>query len=179
MVLKLSNQMIKTLPLFLRKSHVYKEIFNAQGNQFNALETDINDVRKQMDVNTATWGLDIYEKELGIKTDRSKPFDERRSVVKSKMRGSGKVDSLLLKVVADSYTNGDCVVSFNGAIIITFNSQIGRPPNLNDLKNAIDDVKPAHLRVEYEFRYLSVSEVHHMSIGQLHNKELSNFAGGA
>lgn len=175
----MSNQMIQTLPLFLRKSHSYNEIFTVEGKQFQALEADIDDIRKQMDVDTATWGLDIYEKELEISIDRSKPFNERRSVIKSKMRGSGRVDALLLKVVADSYTNGDCIVSFNGVIIVTFNSQIGRPPNLVDLKNAIEDTKPAHLRVEYQFRYLSVSEVNNMTIGQLHNTVLNNFAGGA
>ncbi|MBM7577660.1 hypothetical protein JOD21_000316 [Jeotgalibacillus terrae] len=172
------SDMIKTLPLFMRKSQYINEVFDAEGNQIAALKADLDDIRLQMDVDTATWGLDIFERELQIPTNHQKPYEERRGVIKSKMRGSGKVDAVLLKVVADSYTNGDVVVDFNGTIVITFTSQIGRPPNLDALKEAIENTKPAHLPVTYEFRFLTIGEVSSMTIGEVNELLLENMGGG-
>ncbi|WP_456274897.1 putative phage tail protein [Bacillus sp. AK031] len=170
--------MIKTLPLFMRKSQYINDVFDAEGKQIAALNTDLDDIRLQMDVDTATWGLDIFEKGLDIPVNHQKSFQERRGVIKSKMRGSGKVDAVLLKVVADSYTNGDVVVDFDGAIFITFTSQIGRPPNLEALKEAIENTKPAHLPVTYEFRFITMGEVSAMTIGEVNALLLENMGGG-
>ena len=170
--------MIKALPLFMQKSKVFQEIFNAEEKQFTKMDVDLVDLRKQMDVSTATWGLDIYEKELNIKTDKSKPLEERRSVIKSKERGTGKVDASLIKIVADAFTNGDVEVFFDGNINIEFNSIIGIPSNIQDLENALDDIKPAHLRILYAFAYLFIADVEAMTIAQLEATTLDKFAGG-
>lgn len=174
----MDKQLITYLSLFMRKSKVYQEIFNSAGNQFGLLETNIDDIKNQLSVDTATWGLMIYEKELDIETDLNKPIEDRRSVIKSKMRGTGKVDNLLIKLVADAYTNGDVIVSFNGHIVVQFVSQIGTPPNLDDLKEVIEEVKPAHLNIDYEFRYLTIGEVSQMTIEELQSTILDKFAGG-
>jgi hypothetical protein len=172
--------MITALSTFMRKSKIFIEIFNAEQKQFEQKELDLEDLRKQMDIETATWGLDIYEKDLGIKTDRSKPLTERRSVIKSKERGSGKVDATLIKLVADSFTNGDVEVTFDGQINIKFTSVLGIPPNLEDLENALEDVKPAHLAIAYAFAYLLIKDIHGvMTLTEIEQKPLNLFAGGA
>lgn len=171
--------MLSSLNKSVRKSVIYKEIFNAEHQQFQNKEESLNDLRLQMDIDTATWGLDYYEKDLGIGTDRSKPYSERRSVIKSKERGSGKVDATLIKLVADSFTNGDVEVSFDGRINIQYTSLLGIPPNLADLEQALEDIKPAHLRIIYAFAYLLVKDVHEMTIEELDSTLLSKFAGGA
>lgn len=146
--------MIDTLPFYLRKSGVLNEVFDSEQHAINFLETKANDIVAQMNIDTATWGLDIFEREFGIQTDLSKSYDDRRSVIKLKWRGSGKVDGTLIKLAADAYTNGDVVVTFeNGEIIVKFNSVFGIPKNLDDLKNNINEIKPAHLNVTYTFRY--------------------------
>jgi len=170
--------MIEMLAPHQRKSVIYNEMFDAESHQVELFVSNVDDLQAQMDVNTATWALEIYEKELSIPVNKSKPIEERRSVIKSRMRGAGQVDAALLKIVADSYTNGDCDVGFNGIINITFNSQVGRPPNLDDVKQAIEDTKPAHLNVQYSFRHLTISEVRQMTIGEVSQEPLGNFAGG-
>ena len=148
-----STELILQLQPFQRKSKVYQEIFKAEGKQFENREDAINDLRLQLSVDTATWGLAIYESELGIVTDASKPLVERRSVIKSKMRGTGKVDATLIKLVTDSFTNGDVDVAFDGIIKITFTSVVGIPPNMNDVYAAVENIKPAHLAIIYTFLY--------------------------
>lgn len=163
----------------MRKSNLYKEIFKADGQQVDFFNEAIEDIQKQLLIDTATWGLIVYEKELKIKTDLNKPLDDRRAVIKSKLRGSGKVDHIQIKLVADAYTNGDVVVSFNGHIIVKFTSLYGIPPNLDDVKNALEDVKPAHLAIYYEFRYLLIKDIHNvMTIAQMDQTLLDRFAGG-
>lgn len=62
---------------------------------------------------------------------------------------------------------------------VRFISEQGTPPNLEDLKEAIKEIKPAHLAVEFEFRYLRIGEVHNiMTIAELENQVLDLFAGG-
>ncbi|MCM3411454.1 putative phage tail protein [Metabacillus litoralis] len=175
----MSDSLIKKVPGFLRKSETFKEVFSSEEVQIKAIESNLEDIRLQMDVDTATWGLDIFEKELNIPTDKNKPYSERRSVIKSKLRGSGKVDASLIKIVADSYTNGNVDVSFTGRINIKFNSLLGIPPNITDLQNALDDVKPTHLAIAYEFAYLLIKDINNkMTINELQATQLNKFAGG-
>lgn len=131
-----------------------------------------------MNLETATWALDIYEREHGIRVDRRKPYEERRSVLRSRIRGTGLVSADMIKAVADSYTNGDVDVDFLGYILITFTSRIGRPPNLVDVTQALEDVVPAHLRIEYAFRYLTIGEISTRTIEEVQGMTLGKFAGG-
>lgn len=171
-----SGDMIKQLQPFQRKSAVYKAIFDAKASQFENRAAAIADLQLQLSVDTATWALDIYEKDHGIPTDRSKPYSERRSVIKSKMRGTGKVDSVLIEITAESWTYGEVEVKFDGQIVIKFISEIGTPSGIDDLKRAIEQIKPAHLAVRYEYRYIAYSELSNMTYSQLQTLTWDEFA---
>lgn len=155
----MNGDMLKQLPLFMRKSKIYNEIFKGEEKQLLATEADIVDIEKQLSIDTATWALTIYEQELGIKTELTKPLEERRSVIKSKLRGTGKVDAKLIEIVAEAYSNGEVAVSFNGTITVTFIGTRGIPPNIKDLERAIDDIRPAHLPFQFKYTYLAWDEV--------------------
>ena len=142
-------------PSTIEDSNIFDQVYAAQSSEINKINTSIADIKNQLSVNTATWGLaPFYEKPLGIVTDLSKSYDYRRSVIKAKMRGSGKFNNALVKAVCDSFTNGDVDVKFDGTIHVTFINIYGIPPNMDDLKAAINDIKPAYLLLDYIFRYL-------------------------
>ena len=147
------DQMINSLPLYERSSRIFQQVFQAEGAEFADLHGNVDDIRLQLFVDTATWGLAIYEKELGIVTDLNKPLVERRGVIRSKMRGYGKVDAALIKLVVDSYTNGGADVTFDGKINVIFSNVRGIPENMNDVYKAVEDIKPAHLDVTYDFLF--------------------------
>lgn len=175
-----SSNMLMRLQPFMRQSKVYKAIFDADGTQLETRDVTIADVRLQMSVDTATWGLAIYEADLGIVTDLSKSLADRRSVIKSRMRGTGKVDASLIKLVADSWTNGDVEVEFNGSIKIIFTSGYGIPEGLADLQEEISNIVPGHLSVIYDFSFLLIKEINEvMTLNELETVQLSKFAGGA
>lgn len=163
-----SEEMILRLPPFMRKSEIYRKIFEAEAVQYANRDDAIADLQAQLSVDTATWALTIYETELGITIDSSKPLSERRAVIKSKMRGTGQVDAALIKLVVDSWTNGDVDVSFaNSTITITFTSVVGIPENINDVEIAIEEIKPAHLAVLYVFLYNTYGVLSAFTHGEL------------
>ena len=173
------SRLLEYLPPYERNSKIFQEIMKAEQIEFDRLAIDIEDLEKQLNIDTATWGLAIYERELGIKTNLNKPLEERRSVIKSKWRGTGKVDRALIKTVVDAYTNGGVEVGFDGRIIITFNDVKGIPPNLEDAQRAIEDISPAHLAIIYEFAYLLIKEIHEVvTLNEMEQIPLHKFAGG-
>ncbi|UVI32096.1 YmfQ family protein [Paenibacillus spongiae] len=130
------------------------------------LETSIDGVLDQMFVDTATYGLAKWEKFLGIQIDELKPIEQRKSVIISKIRGIGTVTKVLIKSVAESYSNGEVDVledSANYTVTIAFVSTRGIPPNITDIQNAIRDIIPAHLAINYEFTYITWDEINAMN----------------
>ena len=175
-----SDNLKNYLPTFLSDTRLFSQLFNTEGQELDGIDTHIADIFAQFDVDTATWALDSYEKDLGIPTDHTKLLDYRRSVIQSKWRGSGKLNAALIKTVCDAFTNGDVQVTFDGTIHVKFNSIVGIPPNLEDLKAAVDRIKPAYLWLAYLFSYVLIRDIDHvMTIDQLQSMQLSNFAGGA
>lgn len=168
--------MLKQLQPFQRKSALYQTIFDAEGVVIDNKESLVNEVRLQASVDTATWGLEIFEKELGIPKNPSKTIAERRSLIKSKMRGFGKADIALIKLVAESFENGEISVEYGPVVYsydtnraenfnppytikIRFIDSRGIPTNIDDLISMINEVKPAHIRAEYLFKFLTWDEL--------------------
>lgn len=156
----MSSEMLQRLPKFMRASGVYISLFEATDEKIHERELAVLDLQRQLFVETATWGLDIFEQNIGIPTDLSKSYEDRRAVIKSRDRGTGIVDAALIKIVADSYTNGDVEVTFeSGSIRVAFISVVGIPPNMPDVMAAIEDIKPAHLPVTFVFNYMTWDEL--------------------
>lgn len=144
------------LPDFLRGSQVFVSLIDAEGDEFDQYRTSVEDLLKQFYVETATWGLDLWEQMLGLSSYAGKPDDQRRSRIISKLRGMGTVTVSLIKNVAESYVYGTVEVTENHAaysFTVKFVDPRGIPPNLDDLQTAIEEIKPAHLAVEYQFSY--------------------------
>ncbi|OAB46534.1 putative phage tail protein [Paenibacillus antarcticus] len=153
-----------------------------EGIEFDRLYSDIETLLNESYPETSTISLDRYERDLQIPIEPIKPVDQRRSVIISKRRGSGKVSGSMIKNVAQAYDGGTVDVGVDVphyTIVITFIDSLGIPPNLDDLKQALEDIKPAHMRLNYKFRFLLIGEIHNfISLGEVEGITLSNFAGG-
>lgn len=177
-----SERLKDYLPDYYRNVREMDELMNAEGTELDILGTRVEELLNQAYPESATWALERYEKELQIIVDINKPTDQRRSVVISKMRGLGKVSGTMIKNVAQAYDGGTVDVAVSPAeykIIITFIDTLGTPQNLDDLKAALEEIKPAHMSLSYAFRYLLIREISSMSINQLQQTKLDKFAGGA
>ncbi|MCQ4086683.1 putative phage tail protein [Saccharibacillus sp. JS10] len=133
-----------------------------KGQEMDLLYAALDETLDQFFVRTATWGLELWERELDIEVDPAKPIEQRRSVVESKLRGGGVFSGKMVRNVAAAYERGSVDVTFKPeewSFTITFVGTRGLPPNLDDLKEAIENIKPAHLMVEYAFTYLIWKEL--------------------
>lgn len=150
------------LPPFLTITETFASLLNAEQTEINSVNTSIQDIIDQCFISTATWGLAYWESLVGVITDTSKDIDQRRSVVKAKIRGSGTVTVQFLENVASSYSNGEVEIIEHPSIYsfeVKFVGTKGIPPNLDDLEASINQIKPAHLAVTYTFIYTTWAPV--------------------
>lgn len=176
----MSDRLKGYLPDFYRDVRDMDELLDTQGDELDTLASGVGLLLDQAYPESATWTLERYEKDLNITIDNRKPNSQRRSVVISKRRGYGKVSGTMIKNVARAYVGGTIDVSVTPGeyhINIKFVDILGIPPNLDDLKAAIEEIKPAHMTLTYTYLYLLVREIHNtMTINQLQQTKLSNFA---
>ncbi|MCT2195748.1 YmfQ family protein [Paenibacillus sp. p3-SID1389] len=175
------REMFSYLPGYYETSRVMQADMNTKGAEMDLLFAALDETFQQFFVRTATWGLDRWESELGITTDLSKPLDQRRAVVESKLRGSGKFSGRLVKNVAEAYDRGRVEVSFQPGewgVTVRFVDSIGAPPNLDDLKGIIEEIKPAHMAVVYRLNYLTIAQVEGMTITQIESTTQDKLLGG-
>lgn len=169
------------VPDYLKEAQSYKVILEAEGPELDAIETNLADVLKQFYVETATEeGLSRWEEFVGLSSYAGKPLDQRRSRIISKLRGMGAVTVALIQNVAESYVYGTVAVTDHPetySFTIKFVDALGIPPNLQDLKDAIEEIKPAHLAVVYEYKYLLIKDIHEvMTITEMETHPLTDFA---
>lgn len=154
-MLLLSDEMLKMIPAHLRKSQVLLEIYNSETNKFEKVYSDIDDIENQRFIDTATWAIDIYEREYGIRKDRNKSIEERRQILKSRTRMSqnGKVGNELLSAVAGSFTIGDVNIQFDGKVNVELEAITNENVNFSGLIFAVNEIIPAHLGWNIVIRY--------------------------
>lgn len=158
----------------------FTEIYSTQGVEIDSIYGAVDDIVNQCFVNTATWGLAYWEHVLNIPTDVTKEAAYRRDVILSKIKGVGTVTVSLIDTISESYDNGEIDIiehpdtySFEVKFVGTF----GLPPNLQDLKDAINNVKPAHLNVTYSIRYFLINQIHNvMNLNDIQSHRLIDFA---
>lgn len=154
------NNFMDMMPSYLQRSQIFNELLRVKEKQYDKLNEDISDFNNQLFIDTATWGLDIWEKELGIAVDKYKNITERRNNIKAKIRGTGKVGKTMIKNVVDSYTNGGVDVEFeDSTITILFNDIKGRPGNMDDVIYNLEHIIPCHLALHYIYSYFIWNEL--------------------
>ena len=74
----------------------------------------------------------------------------------AKLSGTGTTTKAMIADTASRYSNGEVEIiedSPNNKFTVRFVGTIGMPGNMEDLKKTIEEIKPAHLAVEYEYVY--------------------------
>ncbi|RFM22385.1 DUF2313 domain-containing protein [Clostridium botulinum] len=79
----------KYLPSFLLDNKELVEILKVSNSEIKSIDNLIQDLYEQCFIKTATWGLKFWEENLDLKTDISKTYEERRSIILAKLRGQG------------------------------------------------------------------------------------------
>ena len=148
--------MFEGLPFYYRKSAVMREIIDSIETEFSRLQSETNLTENQFFVILSDRDISKHEQDVGLAPDSEADIDTRRGRVLSKLRGTGTVTKSMMKNVAASFVNGKIeIIEYPSeyAFAVKFNSKTGIPYNLSDIQAMIEEIKPAHLAVDYIFTY--------------------------
>lgn len=161
------KRMLGYLPPLYEGARVFQEFLQVQGAELDQMRDTLPQLLEQFFPQTATWGLDLWEEELGLPPAVGQTDAERRSRILGRLRGYGTLTIKLLTQVAEAYDNGRVEVTpdFPAAtMVIRFVDTRGVPSNIEDLQAEIRRLVPARYEVEFEFRYLTWDELDSMDL---------------
>ena len=170
------QDILNMLPRIYRKDKWLNDLFQSVGLSVDRLEQDTENALNELFGDTATYALPMYEKEL-LRNGEGKTLEDRRAAVIAGWQRGGKVDIYQIQAAANAWRNGETVVDFrNGKIVVTFVGAFGVPDDMQGLMDAIGIIKPAHLIVEYIFRYLLIKDIPEVkTIAEMNDTKLSMF----
>ena len=132
------------------------EIIASIEAEFHRLKAETLLTENQFFVLLSDRDISQHENDVGLKPDVQANIETRRGRILSKLRGTGTVTKTMMKNVAASFVNGDIEIeeySSEYCFSVKFVSKTGIPYNLSDIQAMVEEIKPAHLAVEYIFTY--------------------------
>ena len=163
--------LINELPSFYHMSDM-KSVQDSLSKEAENVNLEISNVLKQMFVGSATFGLDKWEKMLGIPKNNN-DIQTRRENIKAKMRSRGTTTLSAVKNICEAYSNGIVEIIVNHSdysFVIDFVGTIGIPRAFAELDKIIEEIKPAHLAHSYKFNYNT-----HQDLSKYTHEYLSNY----
>lgn len=174
------DDMLQSLPVAYRRDAWVIALLGAVQAVDEMQRRAAREAADQLFLDSMTYVLPVEERIAGITTGTSDTDEQRRSVLQAKWRSATGVCNVdLIQRVCDAWENGKVEVDYQpGQIILRFVGAYGVPDAqaLRSLQAAVQEVIPAHLAMQYLYRYLLVREVHGMVINELQSHTLHDFA---
>jgi uncharacterized protein YmfQ (DUF2313 family) len=143
-------------PSFYENSGMMLALWEVEDTEITNIQDSLTSTIDQTFIDSTDTEIERWETLFGLPIRPNIPLTDRQSTVKAKMRGIGVVNVAQIKRTADAFTNGDVQVTEKPTTYefeIKFTAVKGIPPNMTDLQNAINQLKPAHLNVTYVYAY--------------------------
>lgn len=159
-------ELIKLLPDYYQDNETMATLQSVLSEETDKLDAELKITVNQCFPQLATALLSRWETILGIKTDGSLSDTSRQEQILAKLSGTGTTTKQMIKDVAEKFSGAEVEViedNANSRFYIRFVGQLGIPENMTGLKAAIEDVKPAHLEVIYEYIYNTWQDVAKMT----------------
>lgn len=154
------------LPEYYQNVVEMKTIQEIASDELGLFLWAINDVLNQCFVDTATWGLSLWESELGLITDATKSYERRREQIKAKIRGSGTTTKQMIIDTAAAFSGGEVdVIEYpaESRFEVQFIGTKGIPPNMPGFMAMIEQIKPAHLAYSFKYSYTWWDSLEHLT----------------
>ena len=144
--------MINRLPGYYRKSQIIKDLYEV-------IKTILDGAADKLDIEglrlfiTQTDEFEPHEDDVGL-SPSSESSENRRSKVIARLQGNNLLTLAELRNLITNYEKSGCDIREdfpNYTVYITFSGRKGIPENMELIKAAIEEVKPAHLRIGYDY----------------------------
>lgn len=135
------------LPPFLKKDPNFRAVCDSCSWEHENIRKAILDALAQFFVERATWGLEMWERVLGIPTNPLESTEMRRKTIRLKLRQPGSVtDEFMTKLVNQYISDAQGVVlSFPSEYRIEILYRGGTILDYDNLRKSIREYLPAHL----------------------------------
>lgn len=137
------------IPERLRKIPELMAVIEAEEPEAQAAYDATVDFLAQLNVDTATWGLALWEFEYGIQTDLTKPLDARRTALKAKMRGAATTTAAQIRRIVNAYTGNDsCEVTEyprEYLVGVSYTLDLDKQDCVDACRASLREALPAHL----------------------------------
>ena len=147
-------KLIDKLPYFYGNGYT-GPIIEAEQVEADILYREIAETLKQCFVETATWGLDYWEDMLFLPRGTGKTYDERRSIIYTRMRATRTTTVEVVKELASAFFKPENVTvtehNENYYFNIEFENIKVSTAKLQDVINVLEIYKPAHLNYDFTF----------------------------
>ena len=147
-------KLIDKLPYFYGNGYT-RPIIEAEQFEADILYREIAETLKQCFVSTATWGLDYWEDMLFLPRGTGKTYDERRSIIYTRMRATRTTTVEVVKELASAFFSPENVTvtehNSNYSFNIEFENIKVSTAKLQDVINVLEIYKPAHLNYDFTF----------------------------
>lgn len=200
----MSRLLIDHMPNYYNNSKFIKNVDVSISGELEKASNYVNDTLNNFfwgSINEI--GIARWEKELGISIAENYDLDLRISRVIAKLRGNGTTTKNVIKNIIKAwngcnvevyelsphflmqkYTHQELTSRTYGdlkgedyEVKIVFVDTVGIPKNMDDVKNAINEVIPAHLNVRYVFSYKSYGDLKtytHMQLSSYTHENIRN-----
>lgn len=154
--------LIERLPGFWAGSPQVVELQRVLDEMVQAAGSSQADTMAQLFLPTATWGLSWWEQAYGITPASGQTEEQRRTRILGKIRGQGVATVALIQATAGAYVDAAVSVEehpneFRFTVIF---DQIGaQPPEPEEMTDALNEIKPAHLTFDYLYLYCTSDTV--------------------
>ena len=162
------------LPPFLKKDPSFRAVCESCSWEHENIRKAILDALDQFFVERATWGLEMWERVLGVPTNPLESTELRRKTILLKLRQPGSVtDAFMTKLVNQYiYDSQGIVLSFPSEYRIEILYNGGTIIDYRKLRDAIELYIPAHIGYKLITRTLGEILFHGAGTVQFYRKTI-------
>lgn len=139
------------LPDVVADIEEFKVINAGMWAEIDELYAELIEVDSQFNLDTATWYLDVLERELGL-NQKNLTNEQRVALIRAKIQARSTTTVKLIEELLSDFTNSRVFVDehYNEYLVkIGIYNSPNRDLSMSAMRELIDDIKPAHLIFEY------------------------------
>ena len=168
---KKGKEMLTFTDWYYQESKIMQSILDTQGLEIDAIRDKIKDILEQFYVDTATWGLDLWEKELNIQ-DTIGDYSERRNRIKLYLAKPVSVTPRFLTDLINRYSEKKSakIIEHNSEYCFEIEVAADDKIDWDNINKSVKLYKPAHLAFYTVLKILLKQDIYqNMKINQYIN----------
>lgn len=142
---------LQYLPYFLSKDERFKSVNDVDSKEHEAVRLHTADVFDQLFVQTATWGLDLWEQLLGLPILKKIDYTTRRATILARINSSQSITLAYVNYLINLFVADKTGIAEDHPeeYLLEIWLPDGKVTNFSELEKTLDVFIPAHIGWKY------------------------------